>query len=123
MKICVRCGQEKELKEFPVYHKMKSGHHNICRSCFTTYEASRREQLRAFVRESKKVCEMCGEDHPAALQFHHRNPEEKEFAISHLISRGWSKSKIQIEIDKCRVLCANCHAKLHWEDSHYTRLA
>ena len=54
-------------------------------------------------------CEYCGyADHPAALQWHHINPENKEAAVSTLIQRaGWDT--VKAEIDKCIVLCANCH--------------
>ncbi len=58
----------------------------------------------------------CGESHPAALQFHHRNPAEKSFGIS----SGATKSleDLSAELAKCDVLCASCHAKLHWQLAH-----
>src|ERR1017187_10213051 len=75
---------------------------------------SRRGRWRLLMRELKmgRKCQSCGEDHPACLHFHHRNPSEKEFGISRGITL-WSKKKILAEIEKCDVLCANCHAKLH----------
>jgi hypothetical protein len=48
------------------------------------------------------------------LQFHHRNPREKDFTISNACSWGWSIERILKEMEKCDVLCANCHAKRHW---------
>lgn len=59
-------------------------------------------------------CISCPEDHPATLQFHHRNPDDKSFEIAGAVSRGVSWGIILEEIKKCDVLCANCHAKLHW---------
>ncbi len=57
----------------------------------------------------ERGCLDCGyNEHPAALQFDHRNPAEKEFNIA----QGWTKSKARVlrEIAKCDVRCANCHA-------------
>ena len=59
-------------------------------------------------------CARCHESHPATLQFHHRNPEEKDFSISVYRTGKWSRDRILKEIAKCEVLCANCHAKEHW---------
>lgn len=54
-------------------------------------------------------CHTCGESDPDCLVFHHINPKDKSFNIR--VNRKWSQ--IQKEIDKCVVLCANCHAKVH----------
>lgn len=48
-----------------------------------------------------------------ALQFHHRDPEQKDFAISRPNPRSWEK--VKVELDKCDLLCANCHSELHDE--------
>ncbi len=60
-------------------------------------------------------CEICGENHPATLDFHHKEPDQKEFIVSKTICR-WSWSSVKKEIDKCIVLCSNCHRKLHYEE-------
>lgn len=59
-------------------------------------------------------CIVCREKDPRVLEFHHRNPEEKEATISYLIKSQASLVRLQEEIDKCDVLCANCHKKVHW---------
>ena len=56
----------------------------------------------------------CGEDHIACLDFHHQNPEEKEHNIAWMLAFGFSKEAILAEIDKCIVLCSNCHRKEHF---------
>ena len=49
---------------------------------------------------------------PSALTFHHINPANKFFGLSARgITRAWSK--VQKELDKCILLCANCHAEVH----------
>ena len=74
------------------------------------------EKVGAWLNDYKKqlTCARCSETHPATLQFHHRNPQEKEFAISTYRMGKWSKERILNEIAKCEVICANCHAKEHW---------
>ena len=58
-------------------------------------------------------CAVCGENYPFALDFHHLDPSEKEAGLSTIQARGWRIERVQEEIDKCIVLCANCHRKLH----------
>jgi hypothetical protein len=60
-------------------------------------------------------CGICGENHPAVLDFHHRDPNTKTKTVGALVSSGWAVSRILDEIEKCTVLCANCHRKLHWQ--------
>ena len=58
-----------------------------------------------------KKCQICGYDKCSrALVFHHINPEEKDFNIS---SANCSWDKIKKELDKCILLCSNCHAEIH----------
>lgn len=59
------------------------------------------------------VCARCGEDHPACIVFHHRDPQQKEFSVAFAVQHEWGIKRIQREIDKCEVLCANCHTKHH----------
>ena len=80
------------------------------------------KEIKAWYREYKEQlqCMICGENHPACLQFHHRNKEEKSFTIGKLAMRPTSKKRLLDEIAKCDVLCVNCHAKLHWRETHET---
>lgn len=66
--------------------------------------------------KSQLQCSMCGENHPACLQFHHREREDKSFNVGDMARRPTSKKRLIDEIAKCDVLCVNCHAKLHWEE-------
>lgn len=65
--------------------------------------------------KNKLSCQLCNEDHVATLHFHHLDPNEKEANISFAIHAGWSLLRIQQELSKCLVLCANCHMKEHYE--------
>ena len=56
----------------------------------------------------KRGCEICGYNkHAVALDFDHINRETKFKSVSQMFTCSWER--IQKEIDKCRVLCANCH--------------
>jgi hypothetical protein len=77
------------------------------------YKKKRRLEWNTFKRTLK--CTKCGFDHPAALDFHHENPSEKEYNVNRLVSNGQFK-KAEEEIKKCIVLCANCHRIHHFEE-------
>ena len=74
----------------------------------------RRKKLREMAREYKGgKCILCGyKKCQRALSFHHLDPKKKEFDLS---SRGLTRSwdRIKKEIDKCVLLCANCHMEVH----------
>lgn len=64
-------------------------------------------------------CSKCGYNRcQGALQFHHLNPEEKEFTLSqvNLNDTDFSFENLQKEVDKCVLLCANCHFEEHYKD-------
>jgi len=72
-------------------------------------------QLRLFLKEQAVAylggkCRICDYDKClAALEFHHRDPREKDFVISNKMS--WAA--IEPELDKCVLLCATCHRETH----------
>lgn len=61
-------------------------------------------------------CSSCGFNHPAALQFHHIDPSTKKSEVSSMVASAISRKTIIKEIEKCIVLCANCHMILHAEN-------
>ena len=74
----------------------------------------RRKKIRQMAVDYKgRKCERCGYDRCIeALEFHHKDPSQKDFGIS---SQGYTRSwkNVQEELDKCMMLCANCHRELH----------
>ena len=128
MKDCNKCGLNKNEDEFT---KTKyGGLASWCNSCkrekarkwysenkqkVLVKQKKNREKRGEWFIEYKKTlkCSECGENHPAVLDFHHLDPSEKEFNLSDQI---WCRKKEDVisEINKCIVLCANCHRKLHW---------
>lgn len=82
------------------------------------YRKTTRDYLRSFIRQYKtqKGCETCGETHYACLELHHTDPEKKSFALSKFFKTTSDLEIIKKELEKCIVLCANCHRKAHWID-------
>jgi 5-methylcytosine-specific restriction endonuclease McrA len=88
------------------------------------YRVRRDYLIRAVQRRRKKIremalaykggkCERCGYDRCSeALEFHHLSSDDKDFGISaNGHSRSWERTKK--ELDKCILLCANCHREIH----------
>ncbi len=59
-------------------------------------------------------CTDCGEGDPACLEFHHPN-DDKTLGVSRMVNDGYSRDRIREEIEKCVPLCANCHARRHYD--------
>ena len=88
------------------------------------YQDRREANIKAVAKRRKKVrqmaidykggsCKLCGYVKCLdALEFHHLDPLQKDFAISQYgHSRSWQR--VQKELDKCVMLCANCHREVH----------
>lgn len=77
----------------------------------------RRATLALWLRTYKKTlsCIKCDENHPACLDFHHKNGKEKDAKVANMVSEGFAIKTIIEEINKCIVLCRNCHAKEHYK--------
>jgi len=58
-------------------------------------------------------CEKCGYSKCIdALEFHHNDPSEKDFTIS---GKSWSFERLRNEVEKCIMVCSNCHKEIHYE--------
>lgn len=129
-KTCTKCGLEKPLTEFNFKNKAKGKRQAMCKKCQRErerelygmsykeknkerYRENRkkyRQKIRNIISEAKSCgCVICGEKEQCCLDFHHlRN---KEFAIA--TGTDVSIERLIKELEKCVVLCANCHRKLH----------
>lgn len=116
---CKKCGKELPISEFD------EGRHQ-CKECRRKYRSQHRkdkpeihraqqnrrsQRVKEWFYEMKTPCIICGESEPVCIDFHHIDPNEKEFTIGKYRSR--SKEWLTQEISKCVCLCSNCHRKVH----------
>lgn len=75
----------------------------------------RKKQIASWFLDYKKnlSCERCGENTTVCLDFHHQIHKKKDFSLATIRSWGWGIERIKKEVEKCAVLCANCHRKVH----------
>lgn len=101
------------MTEFACY---KSGNSERwkCLKCQTEATQKRRDKVKVMAVAYKGgKCQCCNYNYYiGALEFHHVNPEGKDFGIS---SKGYIHSwdKVKEEIQKCVLVCANCHREIH----------
>ncbi len=129
-KICIKCYKRKKNNRF-------CNKRNVCLQCHSNYNKEYynknkvniiarinhnnilyKQKVLKFLRQHKTQhgCISCGyNQHFAALEFHHKN-DNKEFILSKAHNFGWEK--ILKEINKCDILCSNCHRILHYEHSN-----
>jgi hypothetical protein len=128
VKLCTSCRRRKPLTEF---HRGKGGYQVWCKACRKVYdrdyhrrtkpirlEQKRRwaEDLYAWYHELKRrPCTDCGQTfHIAAMTFDHLPGTEKIGEVSNMIRRR-QKRAAQLEVEKCELVCANCHAVRSYE--------
>lgn len=74
----------------------------------------RREERNRIISEYKsdESCSVCDEDESKILEFHHTD-DNKEFSIGEANGKGVSDERLQQEMEKCILICPNCHRKYH----------
>lgn len=111
-KCCVVCTQE---------FKPTTGKQLSCIYCSKIYWRKRHaEQAKSRGRKRKLMaidylgnkCQECGKIwHPSQYEFHHIDPKEKDYDPAQALQKSWENFKK--ELDKCMLLCANCHRLKH----------
>ena len=135
MKLCPSCGTEKPFEFFSKDKKSKDGLCYSCKDCASEKARSsyhKRKQNKSWYQTYRKVyadlyrqrkqkavellggkCADCNGVFPlVAYDFHHINPEEKDFNPSKSLTM--SEDKMMKELSKCVLLCSNCHRIRHW---------
>ena len=135
MKICTKCGINKDESQFRLRGGNKKGRRNECRECgkvyLREYYRSNKEKYREYGRRQRRRisaakvyfykwlhtqhCFCCGTDDALVLEFHHRNPSKKRYEIGELVGKGYGVKTLISELARCDVLCANCHKHVHFE--------
>lgn len=105
---CKDCYKEKR-KSFMEEHYKKYGdqYRSRARIRKMVQKRARQEKLVNYLEDKK--CEFCGFSDIRALHFDHIDPSKKEFGIARAINDGYHWDRTLKEIEKCRILCANCH--------------
>lgn len=112
-KECKECDKAR-FKRNRREHKEKAGSGN---QDITSQKDYRRKQ--GWVMSNGGSCNCCGYVSKipgcySIYDFHHLDPDLKEFAITPSETRGKSDEEISAELDKCVLLCKNCHPEIHW---------
>lgn len=118
-KYCPKCDKDKPIEDF--YNRRGKTNGSVyCKSCTKEQTILRQRKLKQLAIDYKGgKCEKCGYNKcNSALEFHHINPKEKDFSISKLKRYSFS-NKIKKELDKCMLLCANCHREIHNENLEF----
>jgi predicted transcriptional regulator len=122
-KVCFKCKQLKNITDFyKINRRNKISYYSNCKDCCrseTSLSNKRVFYKKQLVEYKGGKCEKCGYNSCLnALEFHHRDPTEKEISITNLFK--WGKLDFESakkEIDKCSLLCANCHREIHSKTS------
>jgi hypothetical protein len=93
-----------------------------------TYYEKNKETVKATSKKNAKTykdkwrsfkatlsCVQCGQNHVATLDFHHVDSSTKEGSVNQLAKNRAYKRAME-EVEKCIVLCANCHRIHHYEE-------
>lgn len=98
--------EEANLQQRRWYEKNKQKHIAAVRA----YQEKTRSWFQAW--KEQQHCALCSEATTVCLDLHHTDPRRKSFEISAAVAR-YSRPALEKELQKCVVLCANCHRKLH----------
>ena len=124
LKECRYCHKKYPEKDFGVAATLPDRvyRRHKCRYCYRETKRDLIRRHRAWLEQYKKQrkCESCGNSDFRVLDFHHKDLKNKDFNISDFRYRAGFK-KLQEEVEKCTLLCANCHRIVHYEEGHEDR--
>ena len=116
--ICPKCGVRER-------HLSTNTLQSYCRPCGREVTRARnkkqREKRKAWIDAYKlsKGCSVCGYNaNPVALELNHIDPNEKKFTVSRVLGSGYPWATVLEEIEKCNVMCSNCHQIHTYENKH-----
>lgn len=115
-RICTKCLKDLSIDNFYSKSNRNNKFHHICKNCSNTISTQKSIENKLKMIEFKgnqcKNCNLHIEDsHYSVFDFHHRDLSSKDVNLSGI--KKWSWNKIKIELDKCDLLCSNCHRIEH----------
>lgn len=104
--LCGKCGETDQSK----FYGRKN---RTCGKCHNKYTLRRgQENKLKGIEYLGGKCKLCNYDkYSGSLDFHHTDPKEKDKNFHSI--RGWSWDRMKLELDKCELLCKNCHSEIH----------
>ncbi|MEK7603067.1 MAG: hypothetical protein AAB459_02375 [Patescibacteria group bacterium] len=107
------------------YEKYGDAYRQRARLRKSRLKKERQEKLVTYLKD--KFCLHCGINDIRVLDFDHIDPTQKRFTIARAVNEGYNWNVILKEIDKCRILCANCHRirtaeQFNWHKWHLDRM-
>lgn len=113
LRYCSKCKEPRNISDFYKHSKKTKKRVSVCKSCTIRTITDKRVAFKIeCVQYKGGKCEACGYDKcVAAFDFHHRDPKEKDFSISEVSHRNIDL--VKKELDKCNLLCSNCHREEH----------
>ena len=116
-KTCKTCNEIRPIDDFHFRNKLiNETRVTTCKICTNkvTMDRFRKNKL-LFVAYKGNKCSICNYNKcPAALEFHHLDPTQKEFGISDSRNNTLNQ-KVKDELDKCILVCSNCHKEIHYD--------
>ena len=115
-KQCTKCKRILPLSAFGVRDNKKGTYRSDCKECHAAEVREKYHLRKDMLNDIKSQCKCakCGDARSYVLDFHHINPNEKETTLARLTSNTSSMARIEAELKKCVVLCANCHREFHY---------
>ena len=118
MKLCSNCKQEKPESDFywkDKEHTILNSRCKLCsNACMTELRRERYAKVQAY--KEQQGCPVCGEKRHWVLDLHHRDGDTKEATIADMLRKNYSWERIMQELEKCDVLCSNCHRDYHYHN-------
>ena len=114
-RFCPKCKKDVEIGNF-YQRRGKENSSVYCKSCTSLQTLERQRRLKQELVDYKGgSCTKCGYNkYVGALEFHHLDPTKRDFTIAHHKLTKFS-DEIKKELDKCILVCANCHREIHNE--------
>jgi len=114
-KYCPKCKIIKPINEF-YKRSNRNGVGGYCKKCSNKYHTKRVKEVKLkMIKYKGSKCIECKlnikDSHYSVFDFHHINPIEKDINFNRIKFQKWDK--IKLEIDKCELLCSNCHRMKH----------
>ena len=133
-KQCTGCCKQLPINMFSRRSSAKDGLQSRCKVCRKKYHdkhyqdnkkqyADRNKKRRQAIVDlityykHEEICDNCGFDTWQILHFHHMDCQQKDFVIADAVKILPSLDRLLTEMDKCKLLCPNCHALEHFSEN------